>query len=66
MDIAGRSDIYAHRGMVNTAIFLHDKIKELRLLEEAKSRHPVNAHSGHLKHSTEIMATRVLFHVGSL
>lgn len=42
VDIAGRTDIYAHHGMVKTAKFLHNKIKELRVLEEAKRREPVS------------------------
>ncbi|PIK33485.1 putative sn1-specific diacylglycerol lipase beta-like [Apostichopus japonicus] len=40
LDITGRTDIYAHRGMVNTAKFVHNKIKELQLLEEAKRIEP--------------------------
>ncbi|XP_071813731.1 diacylglycerol lipase-beta-like [Apostichopus japonicus] len=40
LDITGRTDIYAHRGMANTAKFVHNKIKELQLLEEAKRIEP--------------------------
>lgn len=63
VDIKERSDIYAHRGMVNTARFVYEKIKELNLLEEAKSRHPdynvvVTGHS--LGAGTAILVSAVL------